>query len=202
MRMRGVCGVVSLGAVAHCLRRSVFAQAAANSPVPNIPDLMRKVEDHQKQLEKVRENYTFTSAQSVEDIDSGGHVTKTETEEDDDFFVNGHLIERAVKKNGKPLAGHDEEKETERVTKLVGKAEKTHARSAARRTDDQREPAAGHYGRAQPAARDVSRQVRRLFSTLLGARTRRRMGWRRTLQKNCRVRCGSMRPDCRWRISK
>ncbi|MFZ0304883.1 MAG: hypothetical protein WAL75_19475 [Terracidiphilus sp.] len=122
--MRGVCGVVSLGAFAF-LASILFAQAAANSPVPNIPDLMRKVEDHQKQLERVRENYTFTSAQSVEDIDSGGHVTKTETEEDDDFFVNGHLIERAVKKNGKPLAGHDEEKETERVTKLVGKAEKT-----------------------------------------------------------------------------
>ncbi len=93
--------------------------------MPNIPELMRKVEDHQKQLEKVRENYTFTSAQTVEDIDSNGHVTKTETEEDDDFFVNGHLIGRAVKKNGKPLAGHEEEKETERVTKLVEKAEKT-----------------------------------------------------------------------------
>jgi hypothetical protein len=39
--------------------------------------------------------------------------------------VNGHLIERAVKKNGKPLAGHDADKETERVTKLVEKAEKT-----------------------------------------------------------------------------
>jgi len=30
-----------------------------------------------------------------------------------------------VKKNGKPLAGHDADKETERVTKLVEKAEKT-----------------------------------------------------------------------------
>jgi hypothetical protein len=101
------------------------AQQAANVPEPNIPDLMLKVADHQKQLEKVRENYTFTSAQTVEDIDSNGHVTKTETEENDDFFVNGHLIERTVKKNGKPLTGHDEEKETERVTKLVEKAEKT-----------------------------------------------------------------------------
>jgi hypothetical protein len=103
----------------------MHAQQGANAPIPNIPDLIRKVEDHQKQLEKVRENYTFTSAQTVEDIDANGHVTKTETEEDDDFFVNGHLIERTVKKEGKPLAGHDEEKETERVTKLVEKAEKT-----------------------------------------------------------------------------
>jgi hypothetical protein len=52
-------------------------------------------------------------------------VKKTETEENEDFFVNSHVIERTVKKDGKPLDGHDEQKETERVTKLVEKAEKT-----------------------------------------------------------------------------
>jgi hypothetical protein len=52
-------------------------------------------------------------------------VTKTETTENEDFFVNGHVIERTVKKNGQPLNEHDEQKETERVTKLVEKAEKT-----------------------------------------------------------------------------
>jgi hypothetical protein len=124
MRMRDVSRLASLAALA-ILASIGHAQQAANVPEPNIPDLMLKVADHQKQLEKVRENYTFTSAQTVEVIDSNGHVTKTETEENDDFFVNGHLIERTVKKNGKPLTGHDEEKETERVTKLVEKAEKT-----------------------------------------------------------------------------
>ena len=101
------------------------AEQAANAPIPNISDLMRKVEEHQVQVEKARENYTFTALQTTEDLDAGGHVTKTETEEDDDFFVNGHLIERTVKKDGKPLTGHDEDKENERVTKLVEKAEKT-----------------------------------------------------------------------------
>ena len=86
---------------------------------------MSEVQAHQKQLEKVRENYTYTSLQTTQDIDSNGQVKKTETEENEDFFVNGHVIERTVKKNGKPLDGHDEQKETERVTKLVEKAEKT-----------------------------------------------------------------------------
>src|SRR5271167_245757 len=104
MRVRDVCGLVSITALA-IVAAAMYAQQTANAPLPNIPELMRKVEDHQKQIEKVRENYTFTSAQTVEDIDSNGHVTKTETEEDEDFFVNGHLIERAVKKNGKALAG-------------------------------------------------------------------------------------------------
>lgn len=124
MSVREIClmiGLVSLLAVAP----GAGGQQAANAGIPNIPDLMKQVDEHQKQLEKVRENYTFTSAQTVQDIDSNGHVTKTETEEDKDFFVNGHQIERAVMKNGKPLAGHDEDKETERVTKLVEKAQKT-----------------------------------------------------------------------------
>jgi len=104
---------------------SASAQQAANAAIPNIPDLMHKVIDHQKQVDKLRENYTFTSAQTTEYLDGNGHVTKTETQEADDLYVNGHLIERTVKKNGKPLAGHDEDKETARVTKLVEKAEKT-----------------------------------------------------------------------------
>jgi hypothetical protein len=52
-------------------------------------------------------------------------VKKTESTEYNDFFVNGHVIERKVKQNDKPLDEHDQQKETERVTKLVEKAEKT-----------------------------------------------------------------------------
>ena len=62
---------------------------------------------------------------TVENIDANGKVTKTETEEHEDFFVHGHVIERTVKRNGQPLNDHDQKKETERVTKLVEKAEKT-----------------------------------------------------------------------------
>ncbi len=97
----------------------------ANAPLPDVRLLMLEVQAHQKQLDKVRENYTYTSLQTIQDLDSNGQVKKTETYEDEDFFVNSHVIERTVKKDGKPLNAHDEQKETERVTKLVEKAEKT-----------------------------------------------------------------------------
>ena len=84
-----------------------------------------EVEAHQKQLDKVRENYTYTSLQTTQDLDSSGQVKKTEITENEDFFVNSHVIERLVKKDGKSLSAHEEQKETERVTKLVEKAEKT-----------------------------------------------------------------------------
>jgi len=101
------------------------AQQAATPPLPEIRQLMREVIEHQKQLDKVRETYTYSSLQTTQDIDANGQVKKTESEEGEDFFVNGHAIERTVKKNGQPLNEHDQQKETERVTKQVEKAEKT-----------------------------------------------------------------------------
>jgi hypothetical protein len=107
------------------LALTALAQQPANAPLPDIRQLMREVQNHQKQLEQVRENYTFSSELTIQDIDASGNVTKTVTEEDNDFFVNGHLIARAIRKDGRPLTGHDEEKETARVTKLVEKAQNT-----------------------------------------------------------------------------
>jgi len=104
---------------------SALAQQAAAPPLPAIPQLMREVVDHQRQLEKVRENYTYSATVTTQDIDGDGHVKKTESEEQEIFFVNGHAVGRTVKKNGQTLSGHDLDKETERVTKLVEKAEKT-----------------------------------------------------------------------------
>jgi hypothetical protein len=97
----------------------------ADAPLPEVRQLMQDVQNHQRQLDKVRESYTYTSLQTTQDIDANGQVKQTETEENEDFFVNSHLIERAVKKDGQPLSDHDQQKETERVTKLVEKAEKT-----------------------------------------------------------------------------
>jgi len=98
---------------------------AGEAPLPDIRQLMREVEAHQKQLEKVRENYTYNSLQTTQDVDANGHVTKTESEEFNDFFVNGHIIEREVKRDGQPLSSGEDKKETERITKLVEKAQKT-----------------------------------------------------------------------------
>jgi hypothetical protein len=118
------------GSVA-CLALLVPAPATAQSaqagsrPLPDIRTLMQEVQAHQRQLDKVRESYTYTSVQTTQDIDSDGQVKKTGTEEREDFFVNSHVIERTVKRDGKPLSDHDEQKETDRVTKLVKKAEET-----------------------------------------------------------------------------
>jgi hypothetical protein len=100
-------------------------QGNESAALPDVRKLLEQVREHQKQVEKLREAYTYSSAQTVQDVDAKGNVTKTETSENEDFFVNGHVIERTVKKNGRPLNEHDAQKETEKITKLVEKAEKT-----------------------------------------------------------------------------
>ena len=99
----------------------------ANAPLPEIRQLIQEVQAHQREMDKVRESYTFTSMHAIEDLDGNGQVKKTQTEEHEEFFVNGHAIERMVKRDGKPLNDHDEQKESERVTRMVEKAEKTPA---------------------------------------------------------------------------
>jgi hypothetical protein len=85
---------------------------------------MKEVREHQKTVDKLTENYTFTSMQVTEELDSKGRVTKTERNEFEVFFVNGREISRKVKKDGQPLTESEEKKESERVTKIVENAQK------------------------------------------------------------------------------
>ncbi len=118
--------LVSSGCALFSISLLVAAgQQPAQAPLPDIRQLMREVQEHQKHLDQIRENYTYTSYQVVQDIDADGQVKKTESSEYEAFFVSGHVIERKVKSNDKPLSEHDQEKETERVTKLAEKAQKT-----------------------------------------------------------------------------
>lgn len=116
-----VAGSLHLGAATAAAQ----AQQASGPSLPAIPQLMRQVVDHQKQLEKVRENYTYSVLQESEELSAKGQVTKTETQEAEVFYVNGHEISRLVKKDGKPLTDQEQKKETELVNKAVEKAGKT-----------------------------------------------------------------------------
>jgi hypothetical protein len=104
---------------------SVASQQPGAKPLPEIRQLIEQVREHQRQLDKVREGYTYTSIQTTQDVDSNGQVKKTETNEYEIFFVNSHSVSRMVKKDGKPLDEHEEKKETERVTKEAEKAAQT-----------------------------------------------------------------------------
>lgn len=103
---------------------AAFPQAA-QPPLPDVPTLMKQVEEHQHKLDKVRENYTYHETVVTHELDKKGNIKKNESEEHDVFFVNGHEINRKIEKNGKELSADDQKKEQARVEKAVDKAAKT-----------------------------------------------------------------------------
>jgi hypothetical protein len=106
----------------------LLAPAAARAqaaPLPDVPTLMEQVREHQRQMDSVRENYTFRELDVTDTLNKDGSVKKTESEEDEIFYVNTHEVRRQVKKDGKDLTPGQQQKEQERVTKYVEKAEKT-----------------------------------------------------------------------------
>jgi hypothetical protein len=101
------------------------AQTPAPAPLPDVPTLIAQVLDHQRQMESVQENYTFHELQLDHTLNKDGSVKKTESEEDDVFFVNSHEVHRQIKKDGKDLDAGQQKKEQDRVMKAVEKAQKT-----------------------------------------------------------------------------
>jgi hypothetical protein len=93
--------------------------ASEKTTIPDAATMLREVEAHQKQLDKMRENYTFRAVQTTRQLDSSGKTKKVETEEHEVFFVNGHQVEKLVRKDGKDLTPDQARKEQDRVNKEV-----------------------------------------------------------------------------------
>jgi hypothetical protein len=94
------------------------------SALPDAATILREVEAHQKQLDKMREDYTFRALQTTRQLDSHGNIKKIETEEHEVFFVNGQRVEKLVRKDGKELTPEQARKEQDRVNKEVLKLSK------------------------------------------------------------------------------
>lgn len=100
------------------------AETAGRNPI-NLQTILSEVQNHQKQVEALRENYTYDCFETTQQLDAHGRVKKTETVQREEFFVHGHQIGRVVKRNGQPLTGSDLQKENQRVVALVQKAQHT-----------------------------------------------------------------------------
>lgn len=93
----------------------------ADQNLPDIPALLRQVEKNQKLVEQNREKYSFTDVEEQQTVARNGKVTDRTVRQYDVFFLNGQLIRRMVKKNGKPLSASAQRKEDAHVRKLVEK---------------------------------------------------------------------------------
>ncbi len=100
-----------------CIIAAPIAHGAADAPLPDVPSLLRSVEQNQEALDRAREQYTFRQQQHIVMYDKKGRVKSTEDKVMNVFFVHGHAIETLVSKDGKALNANDLKKEQDKATK-------------------------------------------------------------------------------------
>jgi len=101
------------------------ALAPQPAPLPDVPTLMRQVEASQRAMDELREDYTYHETMVTRTLNKDGSVKKTETLENEVFYVHTHRVDRLVRKDGHDLSAGEAKKEQERVMKDVQKAEST-----------------------------------------------------------------------------
>ena len=88
-------------------------------PLPDIKQLLRDVQENQKQLESLVDQYSCTEDEEVRELDKNGQIKKTIVKEYMDFYLGGELVRREVKKDGKPLTADEQKKEDSRIEKRI-----------------------------------------------------------------------------------
>jgi len=91
----------------------------STKPILGAMALITKIRENQRASEALRSHYTFHDVETIEDLDPHGKVTKTETVEHEDEFIQDIEAERVVKRNGRPLNEEEQRKEDEHVKKFV-----------------------------------------------------------------------------------
>jgi len=92
-----------------------------DAPLPNPGDLMQRAIANEAKLAKEQERYECRVNDETTELDSKGHVKKSETETKEEFFVNGVEVDRTLAKNGRDLTPDQTKKEDDRVMKRTVK---------------------------------------------------------------------------------
>ena len=100
--------------------------------LPDLKTLFQKIDDNQKKLDRIREDYAGTKVESQTEFDGNGKAKKTEVTESTFFYLNGTEVSTLVKKDGKPLSADEQKKEIERTMKEVERLQKEAAKQNAK----------------------------------------------------------------------
>lgn len=110
-----------------------------SAPLPDLPALLKQLEDNQKALEKARADYTYTKTETSMEIDDAGRPKKETVRVYEVFHLVGRPVEKLVAKDGRPLKEDEAKKEQQRVEKLLRELqddEKKRTEREARKKDD------------------------------------------------------------------
>ena len=122
-------------------------RAAVNNPVgervfdfprksqvqlPDLKALFKEVDDNQKAIDKIKENYAGTRNEEETEYDKTGKVTKHDLTEYSFFYLDGDEVSTLTKRDGKPLSDEEQKKENDKTAKAIENIQKNQAKKDAK----------------------------------------------------------------------
>ena len=95
--------------------------ASADAPLPSIQQLRERGIANLKRVSEEEEHYSCHIRDEDTETDNKGKIKKTSIHDKEQFYMNGHEVDRLLAKNGKPLSPDETRKEDEWVMKEVRK---------------------------------------------------------------------------------
>ncbi len=100
--------------------------------LPDLKALFKEIDDNQKALDKLKENYAGSESEEETEFEGNGKVKKREVHDYTFFYLNGDEITTLVKKDGKPLSETEQKKENEKTQKRIEENQKRAAKKEAK----------------------------------------------------------------------
>jgi len=100
--------------------------------LPDLKALFKEIDENQKAIDKIKENYAGTRSEEETEYDKTGKISKRELHEYTFFYLRGQEVSTLVKKDGKPLSEEEQKKENDKVQKEIQDIEKRDAKKEAK----------------------------------------------------------------------
>jgi hypothetical protein len=100
--------------------------------LPDLNALFKEIDDNQKAIDKIKENYAGSQSEEETEFEGDGRVKKREAHEYTFFYLNGEEVTTLVKKDGKPLSPEEQKKENEKTQKRIEELQKREAKKEAK----------------------------------------------------------------------
>src|SRR5713226_516356 len=113
--------------------------------LPDLKALFKEIDDNQKAIDKLKENYAGSQSEEETEFEGDGRVKKHEVNEYTFFYLGGNEITTLVKKDGKPLSEAEQKKENVKTQKRIEEQQKRAAKKEAKskeegKSDEKDEP--------------------------------------------------------------
>ncbi|MGC2285862.1 MAG: hypothetical protein WA542_11460 [Candidatus Acidiferrum sp.] len=107
--------------------------------LPDLKALFKEIDDNQKAIDKLKENYAGTRVEEETEFEKDGKPKKPDVKEYTFFYLNGDEVSTLVKKDGKPLGPEEQAKENTKTQKEIEDIQKREAKKEAKDEKDKQE---------------------------------------------------------------